>query len=110
VSYAVTIGAIDEVALMHLDTLAGLKELKICRAYKIDGEEKTFFPANIDRLSRAGCVYETVPGWEEEITEVKEFEDLPVNAQDYVHRVEEKIGKPVTFVGVGPKRSQTLLR
>jgi adenylosuccinate synthase len=110
VSYAVTIGAIDEVALMHLDTLAGLKELKICRAYKIDGEEKTFFPANIDRLARASCVYETVPGWEEEITEVKEFKDLPVNAQDYVHRVEEKIGRPVTFVGVGPKRSQTLLR
>jgi adenylosuccinate synthase len=110
VSYAVTIGAIDEVALMHLDTLAGLKELKICRAYKIDGEEKTFFPANIDRLARASCVYETVPGWEKEITEVKEFKDLPVNAQDYVHRVEEKIGKPVTFVGVGPKRSQTLLR
>ncbi len=110
VSYAVTIGAIDSVALMHLDTLAGLKELKICRAYKIDGEEKTFFPANIDRLSRASCIYETMPGWDEEITEVNNFNDLPMNAQDYICRIEEEIGKPITIIGVGPKRNQTIFR
>ena len=110
VSYAVTIGAIDSVAMMHLDTLAGLKELKICKAYKIDGQEKTFFPANTDKLSRASAVYETVPGWDEEITEVNDFNDLPANAQNYVCRIEEYIGKPITVIGVGPKRSQTLFR
>ncbi|MHC4174753.1 MAG: adenylosuccinate synthase, partial [Planctomycetota bacterium] len=68
VSYAVTIGAIDSVAMMHLDTLSGLKELKICKAYEINGEEKTFFPANTTRLSQASPIYETVPGWDEEIT------------------------------------------
>ena len=108
VSYAVTIGAIDSVAMMHLDTLAGLKELKICRAYQINGQQKTFFPANIDSLSRARPVYETLPGWEEEITEVNDFHDLPVNAQNYICQVEEYIGKPITVIGVGPKRSQTI--
>jgi adenylosuccinate synthase len=110
VSYAVTIGAVDSAALMHLDTLSGLKELKICKAYKINGEEKTFFPANIARLSQASPIYETVPGWDEEITEVNDFHDLPVNAQDYICRIEETVKKPITIIGVGPKRSQTIFR
>jgi len=110
VAYGVTIGGIDEVALMHLDTLSGLEELKICRAYEINGKETTFFPANVTRLSLAKPVYETVPGWSEDLTEVNDFKDLPVNAQNYVRRVEEYIGKPITFVGVGPKRSQTIFR
>lgn len=110
VSYGVTIGAIDTVALMHLDTLSGLKELKICTAYKINGKEKNFFPSNTDKLSQASCVYETVPGWDEDITEVSDYQDLPVNAQSYIRLIEEKIGKPVTIIGVGPKRSQTIFR
>jgi len=110
VSYSVTIGGIDEVALMHLDTLSGLEELKICRAYKINGQETTFFPANKARLSKAEPVYETMPGWSDDLTEVCSFQDLPVNAQNYVRRIEEHIGKPITFVGVGPKRSQTIFR
>ncbi len=110
VSYAVTIGAIDSLALLHLDTLSGLKELKICRAYEINGEEKTFFPANIAKLAQARAVYETVPGWEEEITDVRDFNDLPLNAQDYVCRIEELTKRPITIIGVGPKRTQTIFR
>jgi len=110
VSYAVTIGAIDSVAMMHLDTLAGLKELKICRAYKINGREKTFFPANTEKLLQASAVYETVPGWDEDLSEVTDFYDLPANAQDYICRIEELISRPITVIGVGPKRSQTIFR
>jgi adenylosuccinate synthase len=110
VSYGAKIGAIDEVALMHLDTLSGLKELNICKAYDIEGRRTSFFPANEDRLTKAKAVYETVPGWDEDLTEVKTFEDLPANARDYVRRVEEYIGVPITAVGVGPKRSQTIFR
>jgi adenylosuccinate synthase len=110
VAYAATIGAIDSVALMHLDTLTGLKEVKICRAYKINGKETTFFPANISRLSLANAVYESVPGWEEEITEVNNFGELPLNAQNFVCRVEETIRKPITIIGVGPERSQIIFR
>ncbi len=110
VAYSATIGAIDSIALMHLDTLGGLKELKICRAYEIDGTELAFFPANIARLAQARAVYETLPGWEQDISEVTAFEDLPENARNYVHRVERLIGRPITIVGVGPKRSQTIFR
>ncbi|MGB2808198.1 MAG: adenylosuccinate synthase [Sedimentisphaerales bacterium] len=110
VSYAITIGAIDYIAMLHLDTLSGLKELKICKAYEIDGEQTCFFPTNAARLSRATPIYETVPGWDEEITEVSDFNDLPLNAQNYVCRVEEMTGKPVTIIGVGPKRNQTIFR
>ncbi len=110
VSYSVTIGAVDSVALMHLDTLSGLEELKICRAYQINGREKTFFPANTARLSQAGPVYETVPGWSQEITDVNDFNDLPENAQNYVCRLEELTKKPITMIGVGPKRSQIIAR
>jgi len=109
VSYSVTIGAIDSIAMMHLDTLAGLKEVKICRAYKIDGEEKTFFLSDAARLSLVECVYETVPGWEN-ITEAGEFHDLPSNAQSYICRIEELVKRPITIIGVGPKRNQTIFR
>lgn len=110
VSYSITIGAIDFVALMHLDTLTGLKEIKICNAYKIDGQQTSFFPANAAKLSKASAVYETMPGWDEDITEVRDFNDLPLNAQNYICRVEEMTGKPVTIIGVGPKRKQTIFR
>jgi adenylosuccinate synthase len=95
---------------MHLDTLSGLNELKICRAYKINGREKTFFPANMARLAQASPVYETLPGWDQDITEVRDFQNLPASAQAYVRRIEQLIGKPITIIGVGPKRSQTIFR
>ena len=110
ISYAVTIGAIDCIALMHLDTLSGLKEIKICRAYKINGKETTFFPADTAKLSKAKCIYETVPGWDEEITEVSNFHELPLNAQNYIMLIEKMTGKPITIIGVGPKRNQTIFR
>ena len=110
VSYAAKIGAIDQIALMHLDTIAGMKELKVCRAYKIDGKEISFFPTNAAKLSRAQCIYETVPGWQEDITGVDNFHDLPLNAQNYIMFIEEMIKKPVTIIGVGPKRKQTIFR
>ncbi|MBN1804619.1 MAG: adenylosuccinate synthase [Sedimentisphaerales bacterium] len=110
VSYAVTIGAIDSVAMMHLDTLAGLEELKICKAYEINGNRTTFFPANTDKLLQAIAVYETVPGWDEDLSKANDFHDLPTNAQNYICLVEELIRTPITVIGVGPKRSQTLFR
>jgi adenylosuccinate synthase len=110
VSYAVRIGAIDSVVLLHLDTLSGLKEIKICKAYKINGQEETFFPTNATKLSQARPIYETVPGWDEDITEAGDFQELPVNAQEYIGRIQEQINTPITMIGVGPKRSQTIFR
>jgi len=108
--YSAKIGAIDAIAMMHLDTLAGLKELKVCKAYMIGDTETDFFPSNIERLAQAKPIYDTLPGWEGNLRDARSFEDLPVNAQDYVQRVEEITGKPITILGVGPKRSQTIIR
>jgi len=110
VSYSITIGAIDQVALLHLDTLAGLKEIKICTAYKIGEDQITFFPADANKLSQVNCIYETLSGWDEDISEVKDFHDLPLNAQQFTCRIEELIKKPIIIIGVGPKRNQTIFR
>jgi adenylosuccinate synthase len=110
VSYAATIGAIDSIAMMHLDTLTGLKEIKVCKTYKINGKRTSFFPANASKLSQAECLYETVPGWDEDITEVNDFHELPLNAQNYIMLLEERTGRPITIIGVGPKRNQTIFR
>ena len=110
VLYSVTIGGIDTIALLHLDTLSGLKELNVCRAYKIGSTDSVFFPSNIKRLAQAEPVYETVDGWDEDITEVTDFDDLPENARDYVTVVEEYTKTPVTIIGVGPRRRQIIFR
>jgi adenylosuccinate synthase len=109
-AYSVKIGSIDSLALLHLDTLGGLKDLNLCSAYEIDGQKKTFFPANIDRLAKANPIYEHMAGWDEDIGPATTFQQLPKNAQAYVRRIEEIIGKPIEMIGVGPKRSQTIIR
>jgi len=109
-SYSIALNSVDEIAMMHLDTLAGIKELKICRAYKINDRQTTFFPANAARLSQAQCLYETVPGWNEDLTNVSSFADLPANAKKYIALIEKITGKPITIIGVGPKRNQTIFK
>jgi adenylosuccinate synthase len=109
-AYSIRIGSVDSVAMMHLDTLTGIKELQLCRAYSIDGKETTFFPANIDRLARAKPLYETLAGWDEDLSDATSFASLPEAAQTYVRRIEQIVGKPVKMIGVGPKRSQTIIK
>jgi adenylosuccinate synthase len=109
-AYSVAIGAIDSVALMHLDTLTGLDELKVCVAYEIDGRRTPFFPANINKLAKAKCVYQALPGWKEDITQATDFNRLPLNAQKYVAFLEKHTKCPVTMIGVGPNRKQTIFK
>jgi adenylosuccinate synthase len=110
VRYSAAISGITEIAMMHLDTLAGFEELKICHAYDIDGKQTDFFPADAGQLNRAKCLYQAVPGWMEEIRDVKRFEDLPKTAQDYVKTIEQIVGVPIKMIGIGPKRSDILYR
>ncbi len=109
-AYSAKIGAIDSVAMLHLDTLTGLKELCVCQAYEMEGRQTTFFPANIARLAKAKPVYDTLPGWDADITGATEYRQLPVAARQYVERIEQLLGKPMEMIGVGPKRSQTIIR
>lgn len=110
VLYSARIGSVDSLVLLHLDTLTGLKELKVCRAYELDGRETTFFPANISRLARVKPIYETLPGWDEDITNVTRFDQLPANARQYVEQIERIVRRPIEMIGVGPRRNQTLTR
>lgn len=110
VKYAAKIGGINEIAMMHLDTLAGLDEVKICTGYTIDGEEVKMFPPNIDRLAKVKCRFKTLEGFSEEITQAAGFDELPKQGQKYIKAVEEILDLPVTIIGVGPGRSQTIFR
>ena len=110
VSFTTRLGGVNEIAMMHLDTLAGLKELNVCKAYKVNGKETTFFPGNAADVEAAECVYDTLPGWDEDLSETRTFDELPENTKNYIAAVEKIVGVPVTIVGVGPKRSQAIFR
>ncbi len=110
VSYAIQIGGITEIALQHVDTLSGLKELKICTAYKYKGEVLDFFPAEAATLDEVECQYETMEGFDGNQRGVTDYNNLPQAARNYVGRLEELLGVPVSMVGVGPGRDQTLMK
>jgi len=108
VRYTSRLSGVDGLAMMMLDVLSVLPEIKVCRAYKINGKEVTEFPSHVDDLRQAEPVYETLPGWETDITGVRNYDDLPENAKKYVQRVAELVGRPVAVVSVGPDREQTM--
>ncbi|HHW56798.1 MAG TPA: adenylosuccinate synthase [Clostridia bacterium] len=107
--YSVRVSGITHFALTKLDTLTGLKKIKICIGYKFKREVITDFPAGIEDLAGCEPVYEEFDGWEEDIKQVKKFEQLPYNAQRYVRRIEELIGIKAAIISVGPEREQTIL-
>jgi len=106
--YTARLSGVDVLAVMLLDVPAMLPELKICTAYEIDGKRTTDFPSHVDDIRKVVPVYETLPGWQQEITEVRDMDDLPENAKKYIARISEVVGRPVEIVSVGPERSQTM--
>ena len=107
--YAARINGLDWLAVTLLDVLSGLDEVRICTGYRLDGAVCQQLPADLDVLERAEPIFETLPGWREEIDGVTEFETLPEAAQRYVRRVEELVGVPVALVSVGRRRDQTII-
>ena len=99
-----------ELSIMLLDVLAGLETLQICTAYRLDGRLLDGFPASAAELERVEPVYETVPGFAEEVTAVRAYDQLPAAARAYVEHIEALAGVRVSMVSVGPERSQTLVR
>jgi adenylosuccinate synthase len=110
--YAVRVNGLDELMLVKLDVLSGLEQLKVAVAYERNGQRIKHFPAEfgLEALAEWKPVYETVPGWTEDIMGVRKMGDLPVAAQDYVALVEEQVGVPVTSISVGPERDQVVTR
>ncbi|MDR0704461.1 MAG: adenylosuccinate synthase [Planctomycetaceae bacterium] len=108
VRYSARLSGVDVLSLMLLDVLSGFDFLQICTAYEIDGQRIEYFPSRIEDLRKAVPVYETLPGWQEEITGITKYNDLPVNAKLYIKRIAELIGKPIEIISVGPDRQQTI--
>jgi adenylosuccinate synthase len=106
--YTAMLSGADEVTVMLLDVLSGLDELKICTAYELDGERRARFPSESFLLDRCRPVYETHPGWKDDLTAARAARDLPASARRYVDRIAELVGLPVSVVSVGPDRAQTI--
>jgi adenylosuccinate synthase len=108
--YATRVNGITDYFLTKLDVLSSLQTVPVCVGYEIDGKRTDDMPMTQSDIARAVPVYEELPGWWEDISGAREFDDLPAKARDYVLRLEELAGAPVSCIGVGPGRDQTIVR
>jgi adenylosuccinate synthase len=108
VRYTSRLSGVDAISLMMMDVLSLLPEIKICTEYEIDGQRTKQFPSHVDDLRKVVPIYETIPGWQTDVTKVRKIADLPTGARQYIDRVAELVGKPVEVVSVGPDRAQTM--
>jgi adenylosuccinate synthase len=108
--FATRINGLTDIFLTKLDVLTGIKEIPVCVAYDVDGVRMEEIPVSQSDFHHAKPIYEIFPGWDEDITTAKKFEDLPKNAQDYVLALEKLSGTRISAIGVGPDRNATIVR
>ena len=106
--HALRVNGITGLALLKLDILTGLPEVRICVGYRVGGKEVHEFPASITTLGRCEPTYRTFRGWSESIESARSLADLPQAARDYVRWIEDALGVPVDLLGVGPERDATI--
>ena len=107
VRYSAMVNGIDSVAITKLDVLSDFDEIKVCTGYTIDGKLIRSFPTDVERLSFAVPVYETLQGWKTDITNCLSYNELPQLTKEYLTYISEKAGINVNIISVGPKRKQT---
>jgi adenylosuccinate synthase len=108
VRYTARLSGVDTLSIMMLDVLSHLPEIKISVAYDLDGEKITHFPSHVDDLRRVKPVFETVPGWQQDVSGARHRKDLPAGALRFLDRIAELVGRPVEIISVGPDRDQTI--
>ncbi len=108
--YAQRINGVTDFVVTKLDVLTGLDTIPICVAYDVFGTRHDEMPVNQSDFHHAAPIYEEMPGWTEDISDCREFDDLPQAAQDYILRLEELIGARISAIGVGPGRDETIRR
>eukprot|EP00339_Tiarina_fusa_P004884 CAMPEP_0117049758 /NCGR_PEP_ID=MMETSP0472-20121206/34358_1 /TAXON_ID=693140 ORGANISM="Tiarina fusus, Strain LIS" /NCGR_SAMPLE_ID=MMETSP0472 /ASSEMBLY_ACC=CAM_ASM_000603 /LENGTH=484 /DNA_ID=CAMNT_0004763287 /DNA_START=94 /DNA_END=1548 /DNA_ORIENTATION=+ len=108
--YSVAINGFTSLNLTKVDVLTGLPEVKVGKGYKYRGEYLTTMPASLAQLKDVQVEFESMPGWSEDITTCKTFDELPLNCQKYILRIEELCGVPIRWIGVGPNRLDVIDR
>ncbi|MER7276806.1 adenylosuccinate synthase [Dactylosporangium sp. NPDC000244] len=108
--YSTRLNGITDLVVTKLDVLSGLEKVPICVAYEVDGKRTDDMPMTQTEFHHATPVYEELPGWWEDISQARSFEDLPANARAYIERIEELAGTRVSIVGVGPGRDENVVR
>jgi adenylosuccinate synthase len=108
--FSTRINGFTGAAITRLDILGALPRLKICVGYKLDGETIDYFPASVAALERCQPVYEELPGWQSSISDIRDYEELPAQAKQYLTRLEELTSCPINLVSVGPAREQTIIK
>lgn len=109
VKHARRASGITSLSVNLLDVLTGLDTLKVCVGYKLKGNEIDYVPATIKDFEKCEPIFEELPGWEEDITSVQSYDDLPQNAKNYLNKIEEVVGCPISIISVGPDREQTMV-
>jgi len=106
--HAAAFDAPTGLAVTKLDVLSGSEEIKLCRAYRLGGRETTRFPLAAEDLAECQPVYETVPGWREDLSGMREYDELPKEARSYLARIAEGVGAPIAYVSLGPSAEETI--
>ena len=109
VRQTVRTGGINGLALTKLDILDGLRDLKVCVGYRLDGREIDYLPASEHAQAKVEPIYETVEGWQAETARARSWAQLPAQAIKYVRRIEELVGCPVALLSTSPEREDTIL-
>jgi len=107
-SYSRMINGIERAAITKLDVLSNFDEIKVCVAYEIQGKKLKSFPTDVNKLMNVIPIYESLPGWKTDLTNIKNYNELPSEAKDYLQFISQKSGFEISIISVGPKRDQTI--
>ncbi|MCU0651572.1 MAG: adenylosuccinate synthase [Candidatus Omnitrophica bacterium] len=108
VKEAVMLSGITELAIMKMDVLDGLKSIKICTGYKYKGKIFREYPYDPEVLKKASCIYKEIPGWDENLSRIKDYQCLPKQAKNYLKILQDMLGAKITLVSVGSSREETI--
>lgn len=109
IRYAARVNGLTALAINHVDTIGKLEKIKLCTSYKKDGAIIRHFPASLEELSKCEPVYEEFDGWDEDISNIRDYNSLPPNAKKYLSRIEEIVEVKVKLIGVGKERTNTIV-
>jgi len=102
------INGIERSAITKLDVLSYLEEIKVCVGYEINGKKLHSYPTNVNQMMQVKPIYETLPGWQTDISNIKDYDELPSAAKDYLTFISQQSGFEISMISVGPRRSQTI--